>query len=99
MPSRVHSQSVQSKHSLSCDSVLVFKYVHADTPYLHFFIGKQYGGAIKRNLLKRRIRYLYRLLVKKLGSSVFGLSVFPIKKNISYNELERCFALLESKLS
>ena len=98
MPFKVNNQSLHSQHSLKCDDVLVFKYQQAESSYLHFFIGKRYGNAIKRNLLKRRIRHLFKFFSQQLSPSVFCLSVFPIKKNISYEELRACFALLTKKM-
>ena len=98
MPFRVNNQSLRSQQSLKCDGVLVFKYLQAESSYLHFFIGKRYGNAIKRNLLKRRIRHLFKLFSQQLSPSMLCLSVFPIKKNISYEELRACFALLTKKM-
>ena len=98
MPLGLHNKPLKLKHSLRCGDLLVFKYVCAKSSWLHFLVGKQYGNAIKRNLLKRRSRNLYLNLLKKLDPLFLGLSVYPIKKNISFKELSNCFALLEKKL-
>ena len=99
MPIGLHNKSLRPKRSLRCDGLLVFKYVYSNSSYLHFLVGRPYGNAIKRNLLKRRSRNLYLNLLKKLDPLFLGLSIYPIKKNISFKELKGCFALLEKKMN
>jgi len=95
----LHKKSIKLKHSLRCDNLLVFRYVDSKESFLHFFVGRKYGNAIKRNLFKRRSRFLYSKLFKKLDILSLGISVYPLKKNISFPELKSCFNLLENKLS
>tara|TARA_B110000116_G_scaffold178316_1_gene154413 strand:+ start:823 stop:1134 length:312 start_codon:yes stop_codon:yes gene_type:complete len=98
MPAGLHNNSKKPKHSLKCDDVLVFKYIDSKESVLHFFVGRKYGNAIKRNLFKRRSRFLYSKLLNKLDGLALGLSIYPLKKNISFTELQASFILLENKL-
>ena len=94
----LHSKPIKLKHSLRCDELLVFRFNDANQSFLHFFVGRKYGNAIKRNLFKRRSRFLYSNLLKKIGALSIGVSIYPLKQNISFPELKSCFSLLENKL-
>ena len=98
MPQRLQKSLSKTRVSLKCNNCLVFKYVNTAAPYLHFLVGKKYGNAVQRNLFKRRARLLYHSLSKKLSPTVLGISVYPMKNNISYAELKSCFKILEKKV-
>tara|TARA_Y100000590_G_C15418080_1_gene900278 strand:- start:239 stop:538 length:300 start_codon:yes stop_codon:yes gene_type:complete len=98
MPQGLQKAPSKIRVSLKCNDCLVFKYVNTPAPYLHFFVGKKYGNAVQRNLFKRRTRLLYHSLNKKLSPTVLGISVYPMKNNVSYAELKSCFKILEKRV-
>ena len=58
------------------------------------------GGAVVRNLLRRRIREIYRLNEEKLFSGLDIVIVARVKSRyVSYKELERAFLLACGKLN
>jgi ribonuclease P protein component len=66
-------------------------------PRLGLSVSKKVGGAVQRNLLKRRIREIFRLNQEKIGLGV-EVVVIPRKEasGLSYQELEdRIFSLFE----
>ena len=59
-------------------------------------VGKKYGTAVQRNILKRWIRVLYRDFIKKQGP--LGLMVRPLKSKLSFHEARFCFDVLKAQL-
>ena len=80
--------------SLQCNNCVVFNYSKQGHPALYFIVKTKYGSAIKRNLFKRRVRWLFKAF---FYNSDIGLVVKPLKSNISYSELLLCFEQLKQK--
>ena len=87
----LHSKSIKLKHSLRCDKLLVFRYNDSKESFLHFFVGRKYGNAIKRNLFKRRSRFLYSNLSKKIDVLSLGVSIYPLKKKYFFSRIKILF--------
>ncbi|MFA5560186.1 MAG: ribonuclease P protein component [Acholeplasmataceae bacterium] len=53
-------------------------------------IGKKYGSAVERNLMKRRIRMIISNLKDQLDSTLdFVIVVKPIAKTLNYQEIKQ----------
>ncbi len=62
-------------------------------------VNRQYGNAPSRNTFKRRVRFLFYDLKKKHTNLSIGLMVKPLKKNISYIDLQDSFMELNKKIT
>ena len=91
---------LEGSQSFSCNSCLFFRYkVALHEGSLYFMINKNYGTSPERNLLKRRVRCLYKKLCPKEDNQKVALMVKPLKQQIKYGELLACFDLLNKKLA
>ena len=61
-------------------------------------IARKYGSAPLRNTFKRRAKVLFDGLVKQYAHLSIGLMVTPLKKDISYQELQQCFNDFNKKI-
>ena len=75
---------------------LYFKYTFLHGPALGLIVSKRYGGAVARNLFKRRCRALFRISLINRGACV-ALIVCPKKQNISFIDMNASFERLYEK--
>ena len=61
-------------------------------------VNKKYGNAPNRNLFKRRARVLFSELTEQYSDLNLGLMIKPLKQNISFQDLQDCFKLLNEKI-
>ena len=54
-------------------------------------VAKKYGSAPLRNTFKRRAKFLFDSLVRQYSHLSIGLMITPLKKDVSYQELQQCF--------
>jgi len=67
-------------------------------PCIGFSVSTKYGGAVQRNIFKRRCRFIFKSMIIDGG---LGLSVIvrPKSKNISYQSIFASFSLIYEKFS
>ena len=99
------------KHSLSADQFkvvfteskslrvgdLLFKYKKEIDPQLGLIVSRKYGNAVYRNLLKRRCRAQFQILIKNGFTNT--LIITPKKQNISWAAISTSFYVLAEQLS
>ena len=93
--SREYSKLFLSHKSLVFGDLL-FKYKNNSKSKLGIPVSKRYGSAVKRNLFKRRCRELFS---KHFINDNILLVVRPLKKEISYKQLEKSFMKLNNYLN
>ena len=74
-----------------------FKYITTSFSNISFSISRQYGNAVKRNLLRRRCKYLYQIILLKKEPKI-SIIIKPNRKNISYKSLHKSFLNLYEKI-
>ena len=63
MSSSKFSQTILSGSSFSADTI-IFTYLKDVKPSIAFSVSKKYGNAVKRNLFKRRCKYIFNSNIK-----------------------------------
>ena len=86
-----------SSQSFRHNSSILFKCCPGSSG-LRFCITKKYGGAIQRNLFKRRTRAIFQQFIKT-DSPFCGylLYITPLKKGISFGVLQKAFLGLQKE--
>lgn len=51
-------------------------------------VGKKYGNAVERNLIKRRIRAIVQLFKEQFNCSNFVIVIKPLAKELNYQEIK-----------
>ena len=89
---------MQSSQSFHCNNCIHFTYGFSNDEYLYLMVNKKYGNAPNRNLFKRRARVLFSELTEQYSDLNLGLMIKPLKQNISFQDLQDCFKLLNEKI-
>ncbi len=67
-------------------------YTHRNTEETHFrfalSVGKKYGNAVERNLIKRRIREIVQTLKEQFTCSNFVIVIKPPAKALNYQDMK-----------
>ena len=69
---------------------LSFKYIYSAKPGLGLIVSKKYGNATKRNLFKRRCRYIFKAKVADKNNNIY-LVISPIKQCLSWKSINTSF--------
>jgi len=77
---------------------LSIQYLLDGDPRLGFSVSTKYGGAVQRNLFKRRCRSLFLSFFVDRGLCL-SLIVRPKSKNISYRSIVSSFSAVYEKFS
>ena len=84
--------------SFKSNGCVQFSLIKSDISFLHMLVNKKFGNAPSRNTFKRRIRVLHKSLnLNSLGHNV-TLRVRPLRQNISFVDLQKCFHDLNQKI-
>ena len=90
---------INNKNSVGNKYFAIYKMDNNETSHFRFSlsIGKKYGIAVERNLMKRRIREIIRkniYLMKKLD---YVFVIKPLSKELNFNEIEKNIIYLLKK--
>ncbi|MBN1777190.1 MAG: ribonuclease P protein component [Clostridiales bacterium] len=82
----------------SCKDLTLI-YAKSRQKHVGFSVGRKVGGAVVRNLVKRRLRECIRPLLPGLKNGLYVVIAHPDVKQRSFRQLQACTDTLFGKLS
>ena len=97
MSSSQFSQTILSGCSFSTSSI-VFTYLNDSEISIVFSVSKKYGNAVKRNLFKRRCKYIFNSLFNN-SDYLISVVVKPKTSNVSFKTILKSFSSLHKHVN
>tara|TARA_B100000945_G_C20355268_1_gene584301 strand:+ start:256 stop:564 length:309 start_codon:yes stop_codon:yes gene_type:complete len=86
---------IANRKGLKVNGLLFFFKLHPQ-PKISFIVSKKYGDATKRNLFKRRCKFLFSEFLGSDFPSII-LIVRPLIKNLNFKQIKFSFAKLNDQ--
>ena len=92
-----HFQRVYKKGKPAAAREITLLYLKGPKLLVGFSVSKKVGGAVTRNLIKRRLRAAFRAELPKLRNGLYVVSARPAASEASYQALSRSLRYLLKK--
>ena len=90
---------IKNKNSVGNKYFAIYKMDNNETSHFRFSlsIGKKYGIAVERNLMKRRIREIIKNNMKLIKNKDYVIVVKPTSKDLNFIDIEKNIIYLLKK--
>ena len=90
---------IKNKHSVGNKYFVIYSMDNLETNHYRFAIsiGKKYGIAVERNLMKRRVREIIKNNMKLIGNKDYVFVIKPASKELDFTTIEKNIMYLLKK--
>ena len=90
---------IKNKNSVGNKYFVIYSMDNIETNHYRFSIsiGKKYGIAVKRNLMKRRVREIIKNNMKLIKNKDYVIVIKPASKDLDFIEIEKNIIYLLKK--